>query len=479
MTLTLFLLISHILLVLSLGWYLATNLQWYSYKIERVILHHTKYHWHIIYFLIPLFAYYFTDIYFWIYFYFAYLPSLWLWNKKLDKKLVVTGRIKRFFALLLMLTVFQDILCLAKEACQVFGVILPLTMTVIGSMMIEKVLFHGFKIKAKEKLKKMDNLIIIGVTASYGKTSIKNFIAQILGNERKVYATPRSVNTLGGVMKDINDDLPEDTEVYIVEMGARGPGDIAEITEFVQPHYAVVGVIGPQHIEYFKTLERIRNTKMEILSSKRLEHAWVHTSAHVKPYEKVTIFGDEIKNIKATLEGVDFELVLPQGTFHLHIPILGKFNAINVTAALHVANALGISYEKAVTYAKTLQPVEHRLQRIEANGKVILDDSFNGNIDGMLNSFELASQHSGRKVLVTPGLVESDIELNEKVAKKANEIFDLIIVTGKINQETFKKIVDNEKLHTLNDKSKMQELLAEMTKPGDLILFANDAPNFI
>ena len=67
----------------------------------------------------------------------------------------------------------------------------------------------------------------------------------------------------------------------------------------------------------------------------------------------------------------------------------------------------------------------------------------------------------------------------KKVAKKANEIFDLIIVTGKINQETFKKIVDNEKLHTLNDKSKMQELLAEMTKPGDLILFANDAPNFI
>jgi len=476
---TWFLLISHIFLVMSLGWYLATNLQWYSYKIERVILHHTKYHWHVLYFLVPLFAYYFTGIYFWIYFYFAYLPSLWLWHRKLDKKLVVTGRIKRFFVLLFMLTLFQDILCLAKEACQVFGVILPLTMTVIGSMMIEKVLFHGFKLQAKRKLERMNDLIIIGVTASYGKTSIKNFIAQIVGHEKKVYATPRSVNTLGGVMKDINDDLPEDTEVYIVEMGARGPGDIAEITEFVQPHYAVVGVIGPQHIEYFKTLERIRNTKMEILSSKRLQHAWVHISAHVKPYEKVTIFGDEIEAVNPTLEGVDFDLNLPQGKIHLHIPILGSFNAINVTAALHVAHALGIPYERGAEYVKTLQPVEHRLQRIDAGGKIILDDSFNGNIDGMLASFELASQHEGRKVLITPGLVESDEKLNEKVAKRADEIFDLIIVTSKINQPIFKKIVSADKLYTLNDKSKMEETLGELTRPGDLILFANDAPNFI
>jgi UDP-N-acetylmuramoyl-tripeptide--D-alanyl-D-alanine ligase len=474
-----FQLFSHILLVMALGWYLATNLQWYSYKIERVILHHTRYVWHIIYFLIPLFAYYFTGIFFWIYFYFAYLPSLWFWHGKLDRKLVLTGRIKRFFALLLMLTLFQDLLCLAKEACEIFGVILPLTMTVIGSMMIEKVLFHGFKLQAKRKLENMSDLIIVGVTASYGKTSIKNFIAQIVGHEKKVYATPGSVNTLGGVMKDINDDLPEDTEVYIVEMGARGPGDIAEITQFVQPHYAVVGVIGPQHIEYFKTLERIRDTKMEILGSKRLKHAWIHASAYVKPDERVTVFGDEIENVISTLEGVDFDLKLSDMTLYVHIPILGAFNAVNVAVALHVANALGITYEKGAEYAKSLEPVAHRLQRIDAGGKIILDDSFNGNIDGMLASFELVAQHPGRKVLVTPGLVESDVELNEKVAKRADEIFDLVIVTGRINRPIFKKIVDADKLHILNDKSKIEATLAELTRPGDLILFANDAPSFV
>ncbi|WP_201353197.1 Mur ligase family protein [Hydrogenimonas urashimensis] len=471
--------ISHILLVMALGWYLITNLQWYSYRIERVVLHHTKYHWHIIYFLIPLFAYYFTGLYFWIYFYFAYLPTLWLWHRKLDRKLVITGRVKRFFALLLALTLFQDLLCLAKQACEVFGVILPMAIAAIGSAFIEKVMFHGFKVQAKRKLQSMEDLIVVGVTASYGKTSIKNFIAQIVGKEKRVYATPRSVNTLAGVMKDINEELPENTEVYIVEMGARGPGDIAEITEFVQPHYAVVGVIGPQHIEYFRTLERIRNTKMEILSSRRLRHAWVHKSAKVKPDGKVTLFGDEIKDVKATLEGVDFDLALPSGTLHLHIPVLGAFNAINVTAALHVANALGIPYEKGADYAKRLTPIPHRLQRIDAGGKIILDDSFNGNIDGMLASFDLVARYPKRKVLITPGLVESDREQNEKVAKRAAEIFDLVIVTGKINRETFRMYIPEDKLHYLDDKSKMEETLAQLTHPGDLILFANDAPSFI
>ena len=476
---TAFLFLSHLLLVMALGFYLITNLQWYSYKIERVVLHHTRWFWHVVYFLIPLFAYYFTGIWYWIYFYFAYLPALWVWHRRIDKKLVFTGRVKRFFALLVALTLFQDLLCLAKVGCQMFGVILPLAAAVIGSNWIEKVLFHGFRLQAKRKLESMPDLIVVGITASYGKTSIKNFIAQIVGHEKRVYTTPRSVNTLAGVMKDINESLPADTEVYVVEMGARGPGDIAEITNFVQPHYAVVGVIGPQHIEYFKTLQRIRDTKMEILQSPRLEHAWVHVSANVKPDERVTLFGDEIENIQATLEGVDFDLALPERRYHVHLPILGAFNAVNVTAALHVADALGIPYEKGIRYAGRVKPVEHRLQRIDAGGKIILDDSFNGNIDGMLASFELVAQHPGRKVLVTPGLVEADEELNAKVAKKADENFDLVLVTGKLNRDIFKKHVTSEKLHFLEDKSKMEEVLAELTKPGDLILFANDAPGFV
>jgi UDP-N-acetylmuramoyl-tripeptide--D-alanyl-D-alanine ligase len=333
----------------------------------------------------------------------------------------------------------------------------------------------GFTRQAKAKLSDMDNLTIIGVTASYGKTSIKNIIAHILEAQHKTYATPRSVNTLSGVIKDINVDLPADTEVYVVEMGARGEGDIAEIAHLINEHYAVVGKIGPAHIEYFKTMENIRNTKMEILQSDRLREAWVHISANVKPAENIHIYGDDIKNIEATLEGTSFTL---DGTRYT-ASLLGAFNAENIAAAILIAQAMGIDEETIKQRLSTLRPVDHRLQRIDAGGKVILDDSFNGNIDGMMASFDLASTYQGRKVVITPGLIEADDELNEQVAHRANEVFDLVIVTGELNYPIFKRIVDADKIVKLDSKAQMEQMLINKTKAGDLILFANDAPSFV
>jgi UDP-N-acetylmuramoyl-tripeptide--D-alanyl-D-alanine ligase len=321
----------------------------------------------------------------------------------------------------------------------------------------------------------MNDMLVVGVTASYGKTSIKNFLAHLLAKKYKVYAPPRSVNTFGGVLKDINEDLPDDTEVYVVEMGARGEGDIAEIATFVNPHYAVVGKIGPAHIEYFRTLENIRNTKMEILKSDRLIEAWVDQSAKIKPTEHIHMFGQDVKDVKATLESTSFTL----DDVRYHASILGAFNAMNLAAAVKVAKALGLSDEEIQEGLQTLEPVPHRLQRIDAGGKVILDDSFNGNIDGMLASFDLAATYPGRKVIITPGLVEADEDLNIQVAKRANEVFDLVIVTGNLNYAIFKEYIDPDKLRKLSSKDKMEEMLVTETVGGDLILFANDAPSFI
>ncbi len=476
-------LLFYFVFLLAMGYYAITNLQWYGYKLERVVFHHTKAWWHFVYFLIPyalyMFVDYASDYAFAVVI--AYLAVLYSWYKGLDKPLVWTGRVKRFYAALLLIGLLMAL------ALGHHGVLIPIFIAYGISVFIEKLLFAGFKRKAAEKLASREDLIVVGVTASYGKTSIKNFIAHLLGAKYRTYATPRSVNTLGGVMKDINDDLPDDTQVYVVEMGARGEGDIAEIAEFVNPHVAVVGKIGPAHIEYFKTLENIRNTKMEILRSKRLEKAFVHESAKVKPDEKVETYGkgesDEeqlapmhrIDDVTADLEKTCFAL---DGT-RFCASILGAFNAENLAAAILVARYLGIDDEAIQKRLASLQPVAHRLQRIDAGGKVILDDSFNGNIDGMMASFDLASTHEGRKVLITPGLVEADETLNEQVAKRANEVFDLIIVTGDLNYAIFKKHVDNDKLRKLESKAQMEAMLAEETRGGDLILFANDAPSFV
>jgi UDP-N-acetylmuramoyl-tripeptide--D-alanyl-D-alanine ligase len=117
---------------------------------------------------------------------------------------------------------------------------MPLALAYIGSTMIEKFLFMTYQREAKKKLKIMDKLQIVAITGSYGKKSIKNFLAQILSKKFKTYATPRSINTLAGITADINNSLPEDTEIYVCEAGARERGDIYDITTFIEPQTVVV-----------------------------------------------------------------------------------------------------------------------------------------------------------------------------------------------------------------------------------------------
>ena len=471
--------VSHFLFTMTLGFYLILNMQWYSYRLERVVFRHKKQLWHLLYFVIPLLTYYLAGDWFWLYFYAGLLPALYLWYRKIDKKLVFTGRVKRFFLFLAFAVVIEDLLCLTSQRCHLFGVILPLLFALLASHLFEKMLFLGFKKEARRKLERMPQLKIVAITASYGKTSIKNFLYQILNGEFKAYKTPRSVNTLGGLMKDINDDLPDDTEIYIAEAGARERGDIDEIARFLQHDYAVVGKIGPQHMEYFKSLENIRNTKMEILHSDRLKRAFIHQSAHVKPDAKTTLFGDNIRNVEATLDGLSFDLEIDGKMEHFQAPLLGDFNAVNITAAILVAKALGMSVEAIREAVSRLESVEHRLQKIEAGGKVIIDDSFNGNLEGMTASYELVKSYPGRKILVTPGIVESDEASNIALAEKIDSVFDTVIITGSLNAEVLATHIKNAKKVILREKQKLEEMLAEETRPGDLILFSNDAPTFI
>ncbi len=476
----------HIAFVLVLGYYFITAMQWYGYKIERVLFHYNRYDWHLYFFVIPILAYYFLNYfegieryYFIGYLFLLLIPTLVLWYKKLDKKLVFTPRVKRFFGFLILATIFQDTLCLASGKCKVFGVIMPLLFSFLASLIFEKILFEGYKKSAKKKLQSNENLKIIAITASFGKTSIKNFLYEVLSKRYKVYKTPRSVNTLGGIIKDINDNLPDNLDFYIVEAGARQKGDIDEIARFLNHHIAIVGEIGEQHIEYFKTLENIRNTKMELLNSQNLEKAFVHKSANVKPNDKITIYGEKDLNVKSTLEGLEFEMEIEGKKERFQTKLLGAFNASNLEAVILCALHVKVDLEKIKEAIKNLSGVEHRLQKMEAGGKIIIDDSFNGNLKGMISSYELINSYKGRRVIITPGIVESDEESNKMVAKKIDEVFDLVIITSKLNQKILDSNIKKARKIILKDKQNIQEVLKNNTQAGDLILFSNDAPSFI
>lgn len=471
---------TNIILVLCLGWYLITNLQWYNYKLERVILKHHKVQWHIIYFATPFVLFYFLDpLYFSIYFYFLYLTSFIIWNRKLDKPLVLTTRVKRFLGILLFVTLSFNLLCFFSHRCHHAVLFIPLLISYIVSHLLEKMFFITFKQKAKKRLATISDLKIVAITASYGKTSIKNYLHQVLRNKFNTYKTPRSVNTIAGIVLDVNRDLPKDTQIYIAEAGAREKGDIEEITTFLEPQHVIIGSVGEQHIEYFKTIDNIIYTKMEILKSPRLEKGFVHDSVPILDYPKIEKFPNDLNITMSNLDGIWFDIKINGEVQHFNAPILGSFNAINLTAVILTALELEMSIEEIKIALHEIEPVEHRLQMIKAGGKIIIDDSFNGNLDGMLEAVKISSTHTGRKVIITPGIVESTVEANTTLARAIDEVFDVVILTGSLNTKVLSDYIDSTKIVTLKDKKAMEECLAKTTKVGDLILFANDAPNFI
>jgi UDP-N-acetylmuramoyl-tripeptide--D-alanyl-D-alanine ligase len=153
-------------------------------------------------------------------------------------------------------------------------------------------------------------------------------------------------------------------------------------------------------------------------------------------------YGSELKEVEATLEGTRFSVELDGQIHWFTTSLLGAFHAQNLLACIHVARSFGMDIEEIKEAISTISPVEHRLSPIRAGGKLILDDSYNGNKEGM-------------------------------------EAFDIVIITGSANAQTLLHELKKPKVHLLKDKSQLEELLAKETASGDLILFSNDAPSYI
>ena len=162
--------ITHIILIMSLGWYLITNLQWYNYKLDRVIFKHHKWQWHITYFLSPIVLFYIIpEPYYGIYFLLIYMTSFVLWNKKLDRTLVLTSRVKRFLVILLFSIFAVTALCLTNPSCTNTFIFIPLILTYAISTLLEKIFFISFKHKGKQRIQSIAGLRTNAITASYNK----------------------------------------------------------------------------------------------------------------------------------------------------------------------------------------------------------------------------------------------------------------------------------------------------------------------
>ena len=466
---------SLIALNLALGFYLITTLQWFGYKLVRVGLHFTRFSWHIYFAFAPWFVYIVLGRFFLIYAALFWLPFLYLWHKKLDKKLVWTKKVWVFAA---FLGLFTAIFAFLGVKFAFRANILPLICALLALKIFDLAQKRYYLGLARRKIASIPQLIVILITASYGKTSIKNFLFECLRRDFTAYKSPRSVNTLLGIAADINGELPQNAQIYIAEAGARERGDILDITRLLNPQICIVGEIGQAHLEYFKSEQNIRATKLEALQSGRLQRAFCHSSTLQNASENYEIYDKALKSVNASLDGLEFELEIAGQNEKFSANLLGGFNAENLCAAVLCAHFLGVSLSTLKSAAAQMPSVEHRLQIISKSPKFIIDDGFNGNFKGMSASYRLCAAYKGRRVLVTPGIVEVSEQQNAELAGIINECFDLVIIIGELNSRVLSANLSVEKI-VLRDKALLVQTLAERTQAGDLILFSNDTPSFM
>lgn len=355
---------------------------------------------------------------------------------------------------------------------------------------------------ARARLERRPDLIRIGITGSYGKTSTKFILAAILSEKFSVLATPSSFNTPMGLTKVIRAQLEPHHQVFIAEMGARHAGDIRELCELVRPQYGVLTSVGAQHLETFGTIETVANTKFELIEGLEPGGAsffgaddggWcdrLFARAKGEKYRAGVASGYlsmYAEDIAVGPWGSRFTLADGEGgRAACETKLLGKHNIQNIVLSCAVAKRLGMTMEEIARGVRRAKPVEHRLELLEgANGMVIIDDAFNANPSGAAAAFEVLSGFPGRHLVVTPGLVEQGAEeeaLNFKFGQQLAACCDLAILVGPKHTRPIAKGLlsvgfDKESLHVVASLEEAKALLSGVARPGDVILFENDLPD--
>ncbi|MCI5745411.1 MAG: Mur ligase family protein [Erysipelotrichaceae bacterium] len=322
----------------------------------------------------------------------------------------------------------------------------------IISCLIEKIIQRKYIKKAKRKLKEY-NVLVIAITGSYGKTSVKNYIYELIKKTYHTLKSPKSYNTLNGILLTINEMLKPYHEVLILEVGVDKINGMNKVIKNIPIDIAVLTKIGKQHIKTFKNIENIAKEKCKLLHAAKKMAIY---SIDDKYVDKKNIsctsktFSLIDKNATAYMD-IDKQIVfLENKRINTDIKLLGKHNYYNVLCAMLVAYLLNVSEKQIVLSVSKLENVKHRLSLHYQNNWIIIDDSYNSNIEGFINALEVLKSFDNKKVLITPGIIEQiDDSYNNLLADKINECVDLSLL---INKPSFNALINHKiELSSFND----------------------------
>lgn len=387
--------------------------------------------------------------------------------RKAKKPLVYTPRVKRMLfttAVIYLIGIVVSVaagISLAATSDQIWrttGIVLLVLFLLTPFMIllvnlinrpVEQGINRRYINDAARILRQMPDLKIIGVTGSYGKTSVKYFLNTLLSSRYNVLCTPGNFNTTLGVVRTIREQMKPFHEIFICEMGAREVGDIKEICNLVHPGYGIITSIGPQHLQSFHTIENIIGTKFELADAVPAEgkvflnydNDYIRNK---KINRQVVSYGTADADDRINYRAYDIT-VSPEGSafkmkdqnereYVFHTRLVGNHNVQNIAGAIAVANTLGIPMEKLIYPVKQLESVAHRLQLVKQGNRILLDDSYNSNKNGFMAALDTLSMFRELRILMTPGMVElgeKQYDENKEVGIYAADKCDYAVLVGK------------------------------------------------
>lgn len=432
---------------------------------------------------------------------------------KYKKPLVRTKRANRIFSVMWLITAviiapLWIFIGMKIAAAVLVGLLWVSPLILLGAntilVPVEKHINRKFYNEAAAILKSMPELRIVGITGSYGKTSTKHYLHRILSEHFSTTMTPGSFNTTLGVIRTIREHLRPYDEVFIVEMGAKQPGDIKEIADLVNPQAAIITAVGEQHLETFKSIENVQKTKFELVDALPADGFAVLNNDF--PYvanrtvNNVKVFRYAVSNpsgtdfratdIKYSSRGTTFKIEGKslEKPLELQTALVGECNVSNLIGAVIVALQLGVPAEKIKYAVSQIEQVEHRLsiKRIPG-GMTIIDDAFNSNPAGSRMAMEVLGmmKDEGKRIVITPGMIElgdRQEEANRKFGEYIAANADIAIIVGQYNREAILQGISEKKMpqdnvYPVDTFADAQAILRTIGRPGDIVLYENDLPD--
>ena len=372
------------------------------------------------------------------------------------------------------------------------------------NMPIEKLVYLYYKTKAQNKLKSINGLKIIGITGSYGKTSSKNILSDILNIKYNALPTPRNLNTYNGLIMTVNNHMDKFTDIFIAEMGAYVKGEIAGLCILIKPQYGILTRIGTAHLESFGSEQNIIDGKFELIESLPKDGFAVlngddpkQVNYKLKNSVRTIWIGIDNKdvdvratNIKCDGKGTSFDVEFKgqDKKYHFETRLLGKHNVYNILAGIACGVEFDIEMESLIEAVRGVRPVEHRLELKKLYNFYMIDDAYNSNPVGAANAVEVLGMMDGIKVVVTPGMIElgdKEDEYNKEFGVQISKVADYAVLIGEEKTKTIKEGLldgkfDKEKIIVFNDVRDafpFIKKLVDNNKKEVYALFENDLPD--